>query len=125
MKDVFAYALLGLRASLGALFGYFGVLAVLDPARQQAQWVAAWILELPVVGSVEFIFAWGVFQLLLALALILGVYLRFAGVAAAVALLGITVSVGLNDIGYRDVVLAFGALVVASYEHHRWALKAR
>lgn len=124
MKALHDYALFALRVTMGLLFGYFGVLAVLDPARQQALWVASWIQQLPVVGSVEFIFAWGVFQLLLALALILGLYLRFAGLAAAAALLGIVFSVGLNDIAYRDVVLATAAVVVASTKKPIWAVSS-
>ena len=113
-----------LRAGLAGLFAYFGVLAVMDPARQQAQWVASWIQQLPLVGSVEFIFLWGMFQIALALALLIGFYLRYTAAIAAAALIGVSISVGLNEIAYRDVVLALAALVVASSPRHAWACTA-
>ena len=127
MKSLSAYALVGLRVAMGGLFAFFGVLAVTNPARQRAQWMAEWVQNLPALGPVlsseAFIIAWGVFQLLLATALILGLYLRVAGWIAAAALALITINLGFNDSAYRDAVLVFAAAVIATSTNHKWALR--
>lgn len=110
-----------LRIALGGIFLWFGVTAVLDPS-SQLFWLASWIRDIPFVGTTAFISVFGVFEILVGLALLLGVFPRFASLLAAAALLGIVVNLGWGEIAFRDAVLFFASLVLASQERHRWSL---
>lgn len=114
-------SLLLLRISLGALFLYFGLLAVTDP-EGQLSWMSTWVNSLPVIGTPVFIFVFGIVQIIIALCLILGIYVRYAALAAGAALIGIIINLGFNDVAYRDVVILTAALVLATQLRFRWAL---
>lgn len=117
------HALLLLRLTLGGIFIYFGVDAVLDPELHLSMWFAPWVQELWLIGTPRFVFALGVAEVLLGLALIVGVAIRWVALLAAVILLGIIINLGLNQIAYRDMVLFAAALVLATRHDYRWALK--
>lgn len=123
MKEFSAYAAFGLRVSMGVLFGVFGYLAVTQPARQQTQWMAQWVQELPIFGSEVFIVVWGVFQLLLALCLLLGVYTQKASYLSAFAMMAIAINLGFTELAYRDIAIAFGALLLSTQDEYIWSLR--
>jgi len=118
------YAILFLRFALGGIFAFFGVQAVLDPALHLGIWFAPWVQALPLIGTTQFVFVLGVLEILVALALILGVGIRYASILAAGMLVGIIVNLGFGEIAYRDIVLLAGALVLATQKEYRFALKA-
>lgn len=123
LSNYFDHAVLLLRLSLGGIFAFFGVQAVLDPALHLGIWFAPWVEALPIIGTSQFVFALGVLEILVAIALIFGVGIRYASLIAAGLLLGIIVNLGLGEIAYRDIVLLAAALVLATQKEYRFALK--
>jgi uncharacterized membrane protein YphA (DoxX/SURF4 family) len=119
----FPYALLCLRLTIAGLLIYFGILAVVDPAWELG-WMALWVQELPLIGTATFIFAFGILQIIVGLALAVGFYVRYAALATAGMLFGIVVNLGVDEVAARDLGLLFAALVVATAKEHKWTLRA-
>jgi len=114
-------ALLLLRLGLAALFLFFGILAILDPAGE-AIWLAPWVAALPLVGTPAFLLIFGVLEFLIGLALALGICLRYTSLVAAAMLLGIVINLGWSQIAMRDLALMAAALVLATSEDNAWQL---
>lgn len=106
------------RYAVAALIGYFGYLAATDPMIQAQIWIRAEIYDF-ISGMVDieiFMRVFGVGQMLLALALLTGKYLKITLALAALMLVGIIVNLGLNEIAYRDAVILAGVLYLWSQE---------
>ncbi|HEX8762974.1 MAG TPA: DoxX family membrane protein [Candidatus Saccharimonadales bacterium] len=101
-----------LRLGLATVFIYAAVASFIDPNE--------WIGYLPSlltdhVDAKTILPFFSVFELTLAAWLLSGVYVRFAGLLAAAALIGIVVfNFSLFAISFRDIGLAFAALALAS-----------
>lgn len=115
------YSLLLLRLIIGGIFFWFGLLAVKDPLAQQG-WMAPWILNLPLIGSPTFVLLFGVFELLIAAMLVLGISLRISGLMAAGALASIIVNLGFSEVAMRDAGLLAACLVLATEKDHLFTL---
>lgn len=110
-----------LRVAIGGILLWFGALAVLDPAGQFF-WLAPWIQSLPLMGY-WFVLLFGLSQVLVGLALIVGLYPRWAALVAATMLAGIIINLGFQEIAMRDFVILCASLVVASASEHRFSLR--
>ncbi len=120
------YASVLVRAALAAVLVYFGQDAVRNSELHMNIWLAEWTLSLPLIGTPQFIFVLGIMQLLLALMLVLGVYLRYASLAVAALLVGIVVNLILlydHAAVFRNLVLIAASLMLATQQSYRFALK--
>ena len=104
-------ATLILRLGLAAVFGYAAASSLVSPA----DWIgylphfAAAIVPVPVLLKL-----FTAYELLLALWLLSGKYLRWAGILSALTMLGIIASdVKLFAITFRDIAIATGAVALA------------
>ncbi len=98
------------QSSIGGLFGYFGILALMDPITEAGTWISPSIITL-----IEFIIPVSVFMLILgalqvtiAFLLILDKYTHIALPLAAVLLGGIIMNLGWNTVALRDLVILTG-----------------
>ncbi|MFT4250745.1 MAG: DoxX family membrane protein [Candidatus Woesearchaeota archaeon] len=110
-----------LRISIGALFLYFGVQALTQPLVAMS-YIPAYAEFL---ANNTFITVYGVVEVLIGLALLIGIYVRYAALLAAALLVGVVIALGNNEVMYRDLVILFATLVLAYEPAHLWALKER
>jgi len=120
-RDLEEYTPLVLRVGLGLIFLWFGFQQVTDTAAWLG-WVPPWVLGMSPVGAETIIMVNGIAQLVFALFLFLGLFLRVFALLAAVHMLGILVSVGFNEIGVRDFAIFTGALALALYGESKYSL---
>lgn len=102
------------RLALGSIFLYFGYLAISDPEATTFRFVSPQILSLVTVfASLQTVMiVFGIFQIVVGLAIIVDKYLKAALTLAAFMLLGIIVSLGvyspdtgINELAIRDMVI--------------------
>lgn len=108
-KNISRYVL---QMMIGVLFGYFGIMALLEPETQAAIWLSqssASLIEF-IVPIAIFMLALGAMQVVVAFLLIADKYGNFALPLAAVLLLGIIINLGWNEIALRDLVILTGVL---------------
>ena len=106
------------RCAVAAIIGYFGYLAATDPVLQAQLWIRPEIYNI-ITGIIDieiFMRVFGVGQMLLALALFTGKYLKITLGLAALMLVGIIVNLGFNEVAYRDAVILTGVLYLWSQE---------
>lgn len=91
-----------LRIGLAGVFLYAGVNSLLNPT--------SWIGFVPQIPFRELaLMAHGVFEILLALILLSGLWKRLASILAFLSLAGILIFYGVDDVSFRD----FGLLAAA------------
>lgn len=115
-----------LRVALASVLVFFGQDAVRNSEMHMYTWLAEWTISLPVIGTPQFIFVLGVVQLLVAFLLVLGIYLRYTALITAGLLVGIIINlILLTDYAavFRNFGLLAGALVLATQQEYRFALK--
>lgn len=98
------------QAAIGILFGYFGILALLNPDIEAAKWVSANIAALIKIWMPIGIFmiALGLVQIILAALFITNTYVNFAIPISVLLLTGIIINIGFNEIALRDFVILTG-----------------
>lgn len=105
------YASLALRLGLAAVFFWFGVDKFFHPAYWLNAWVPPWAVELlgkfGVTGT-QFIYLNGVFETLIGLSLLTGVFTRFFSLLGILFLTSVLFMVGLSEITIRDLGLIGG-----------------
>jgi len=109
---------LAFRIGLAGLFGYFGVLAIIDPVQQAAAWLSPQFADLITsIVSIEFgLRLFGVAQVAIAVAILFKLFLRWALLVATVMLVGIVVNLGFNEIALRDLALLTGVFYFYTQE---------
>jgi len=105
------YALPTLRIGLSLVFFWFGIKQLITPAWGLA-WLPSWIQGIGIQGT-TIIFINGIFEIIFATLLLLGLFTRLVASLLTLHLLGIILSVGYNEIGVRDFGLMAGTLAVA------------
>lgn len=78
-------------------------------------WVPDWIVSLFAkfgVGGVQFVYLNGVFEVLVGLSLVTGVFARVFCLLGALFLLLVIVFMGINEVSIRDIGLMGGLLAV-------------
>lgn len=104
--------LLLLRLGLGGVFIWFGIDKFFHPKLWSA-YMPPWFSGILPVEMFTFIYLLGVFEIIVGLLVLIGLYTKFAAGISAAFLLGIIASLGLNEIMIRDVGLLFLALGIA------------
>jgi uncharacterized membrane protein YphA (DoxX/SURF4 family) len=101
-----------LRLGLAIVFLYFGISQILD----QSRWIYLvpdrfFIFYINEVLKSKLIFINGIFDLIIALSLISGIFIRIFSILGFIHLLSITIfSLGFEPSGIRDLGLAFAML---------------
>ena len=109
---------LAFRIGLAGLFGYFGTMAILEPANQAATWLSPQFEELmSSMVSVEVgVLLFGIAQVAVAAAILFKLLLRWALLLAAIMLVGIIANLGFNETALRDLVLLTGVFYFYTQE---------
>jgi len=106
------------RVSLAGLFGYFGVMAVMDPSGQAAIWMQPWVQQLiaSFLPVTTMTLITGVLQIVIAVILVVGRPLIIGLSLASLLLIGIIVNLGFNDVSLRDTVILMTVLYLLAQE---------
>jgi uncharacterized membrane protein YphA (DoxX/SURF4 family) len=104
-----AYSPLALRLGLAAVFGWFGVDKFLNVSAWYG-WIPSWLAFVP---QDPFLYVLGALEVIAAILLVGGRYVRLASLACAALLIGVVVNFGINEITVRDIGLAAMALALA------------
>ncbi|MBI4457553.1 DoxX family membrane protein [Candidatus Uhrbacteria bacterium] len=100
-----------LRLAVGSLFLGFGIEKLIRPEAWYG-WVPSWFTPLLPVSLATFMFLNGLFEIALGAALLLGRFTRLAAAAAGLFLFGIILSIGANDVIFRDSVIMGACLAI-------------
>lgn len=110
------YSQLALRIGLAAVFLWFGIDKFLHPLYWVHAWVPPWVVPMVIkVGltTVQFVYLLGVFEVLVGLSFLTGVFIRMFAFLALLFLVLIAVTTGLTEITVRDVGLIGGLVSLA------------
>ncbi|QQG37695.1 MAG: DoxX family protein [Candidatus Kaiserbacteria bacterium] len=121
MSDLSRFALPLLRFGLVALFLWFGISQVLDPAAWSA-WVPQWPTDLTGLSAETIVFLNGSFEVVFGALLALGLFTRVVAVLLSLHLLFIAYEVGYNDVGVRDFTLAIATISIALFGADQFSL---
>ena len=109
------YSYLVLRFGLAIVFFWFGVDKFLHPDYWLQAWVPDWVLtmiqSLGVTGT-QFIIINGIFEVLIGLSLVTGVFMRLFSAVGILFLIGITLFLGVTEITVRDIGIVGGLLAI-------------
>ena len=119
MKDVSTKLL---RISFAVMFLWFGVNQLLNPAAWTI-FLPTWTGYFPIPGEM-LVQLNGWFEIVSAVALIIGVWVKPIAILLGLHLVGIAISVG-GATGVRDAVLAVMGFALAADEHDNWSLETR
>jgi cysteine-rich repeat protein len=114
------FAPIVLRVTMGFVFAWFGVSQLQNPNR--------WIGYLPefakelFISPANIIVMNGIYDTLLGLVLVLGIFTRFIAFVSAVHLLIITIDIGYTATGVRDFGLTFALFVTFLLGPDKWSL---
>ncbi len=118
------YAPVAVRLGVSIVFLLLGI--------DQFVHTTAWTGYLP-QWFIDFLPAWqtpekfmivnAMFDCLLGLLLLIGVFTRIVAVIAVLHLTGVIITIGYTDIAIRDIGILLGALAVALYGSDRWCLE--
>jgi uncharacterized membrane protein YphA (DoxX/SURF4 family) len=109
------HSALVLRLGLAFVFGWFGIDKFLY-VDNWLGWIPSWMTFVP---PHPFLYALGVLEIVAALFLLGGKYLRVVSLACAALMAGIVFSFGINDITVRDIGLIAMALALAMMPENR------
>ncbi len=109
------YAPIVLRLGLAFVFGWFGVDKFLNVSAWYG-WIPAWLSFVP---QDPFLYVIGALEVVVALVLLWGRYVRLASLACAAFLLGIVLNFGLNEFTVRDIGLLAMAIALAMMPEQR------
>ena len=115
------YSYLALRIGLAAVFFWFGIDKFFHPTYWLNAWVPDWIG--PLVGKfgisgVQFIYLNGIFEVLVGLSLLTGVFSKFFSLLGMLFLLSILLVAGITEITIRDIGLLGGLLAIFLWPEH-------
>lgn len=100
-----------LRLGLAAVIFWFGLSQLLD-ASMWLSWVPQWATSLTGLTPQWIVFLNGWFEVVIATALALNIYARYAAFILAIHMFGLVVEIGLSAIGMRDLAIGFAALAL-------------
>jgi len=103
------YATVVIRISLALVLLWFGIDEIINPENWFG-YVPSWISYILPFSLETFIFLNGIFEIIIGLLLLIGLYTRIIAFIAALHLLSITIAVGYNEIGVRDFGLTMMAI---------------
>lgn len=109
------YSYLALRLGLATVFLWFGIDKMFHPAYWLNAWIPKQIIEILSslnISGIQFIYLNGIFEILIGLSLVTGVFMKFFSVLAILFLMGVLVFVGINEVTVRDFGLIGGFMAV-------------
>ena len=104
-----------LRLGLAFIFLWFGIDKFIHPDYWINAWVPFWFKEILGrfgIGNLNFIYANGIFEVVIGLGLIFNILVKLFAVLIALFLLFVIFSFGLNEVTVRDVGLIGAALAL-------------
>jgi len=104
-----------LRLGLAIVFGWFGIDKFLNVSAWYS-WIPEWMSFVP---QDAFLYVLGVLEVVAALFLLGGRFVRIVSLACAALLVGVVVSFGINEITVRDIGLIAMALALAMMPEQR------
>ncbi len=104
------YAPVIVRYGVGIVFFLLGLDQMLTPEKWLA-WLPPFVSNLPLTGA-TFFFMTGIFNTIVGILLLLGIFTRIAAIFASLHLIGVLFSIGYNDIAVRDIGLLLAAFSV-------------
>ncbi len=110
-----------LRFSLAAVFAWFGANQLASPSTWTSM-VPEWATSLSHMSASTFIQVNSVFEIIAALLLVLGVYVRWVALLLGIHLLFIAHELGINPVGVRDYGLAFATLALSLFGQDKYCL---
>lgn len=109
-----------LRIGMALVFLWFGIAQVTAP-QDWTDYIPSWVPG-AATGATTHVLINGGIEIIMAVMLLVGVFVRPVAALAALHMLVITIVVGYNAVGVRDAGLFFGILAVALSEPDRWTL---
>ncbi len=116
-----SYAPIVLRLALAAVFAWFGTSQWLNPS----MWVGivpSWATGLSGMSASTIVHLNGTFEIIAALLLAVGVWVRWVALLLALHLFVIAANFGFTSIGIRDFGLSFSTLAVSLFGGDDWSL---
>lgn len=104
-----------LRLGLALVFLWFGIDKFIHPDYWINAWTPLWLqstLSRLNIGNLNFIYADGIFEIVLGLGFIFNIFVKLFALLAIVLLLVIALSFGLNEVIIRDVGLIGAAMAL-------------
>lgn len=108
------------KIATGILFGYFGILALINPDIEAAKWLSpnmTSLIEFFIPVNI-FILILGATQVLVALLFIVDKFSNIVLPIAMILLLGIIINLGLNEIALRDFTILTGLIYLYFSDKH-------
>lgn len=118
------YAAVTLRFGLVALFLWFGLSQVINPASWVA-WVPEWTTSILRLDPATIVFFNGWFETIGGILLAIGLWTRWVALLLSLHLFFIAYEVGYNDIGVRDFALAVSALAASLFGPDGFTIDSR
>ncbi len=108
------YSVFAVRISLGILFFYYGILALMDPQTQGMLWTASWTRNIitSIISLKAFMLIFGILETIIGAALLIGYRTKEAALTGSFLLVGIILNLyQINiEIMIRDVVILTASL---------------
>ena len=98
-----------IRIGLALVLLWFGIDEIINP-QNWFGYIPPWIASIMPLNLETFILLNGIFEIIIGILLLIGLYTRIIAFIAALHLLTITVAVGYNEIGVRDFGLTMMAI---------------
>ena len=122
MMNVKAYAPIVVRIGLSLVFLWFGINQIFN-REDFLSYLPEFLLTLSFAETIVLIN--GIFEVIAGLLLLLGIGIRPVALLLAIHLLGITFSLGYNDIAIRDFGLVMATIAVFLYGTDRWSIEQK
>ncbi|MCH8003710.1 MAG: DoxX family protein [Nanoarchaeota archaeon] len=103
------YATVVIRVSLALVLLWFGIDEIINPENWFG-YIPSWLSYILPFSLDFFITLNGIFEIMIGVLLLIGLYTRIIAFIAALHLLSITIAVGYNEIGVRDFGLTLMAV---------------
>lgn len=109
------YAYLALRLGLAAVFLWFGIDKMFHPSYWLNAWVPQGVQSVLAhfnVSGTQFSYLNGIFEILVGLSLVTGVFMKVFSALAIIFLLSVLIFVGISEVTVRDFAMIGGFLAV-------------
>jgi uncharacterized membrane protein YphA (DoxX/SURF4 family) len=116
------YSYLVLRLGLAVVFLWFGIDKIIHPAYWLNAWVASsalYLMDKVGLTGTQFIYINGIFEILIGLSMVTGVFSKLFSFVAVLFLLMLFLFVGLNEVTIRDFGLIGGFIAVILWPEDR------
>ena len=113
LDDYKVYAPTVVRVGISLVFLWFGLVNIFNP-NMLVGYIPPWFPS-QIIAPLIFTVITGVFEVVIGLALLAGLYTRVAAFLAFLHILSIGISLGYNDIAVRDIGLAIVAFAIFLY----------